>query len=207
MPKKDIISDNPTIKLLYFPLENLSSDLHGNIERLDRVRDRPHGDDVHAGFSDGFDIVKRDVAGSLRQRFAVNQADSIFHLVEGHIVEHDNVRACFDSFFHFVERSCLHFDLDRMTDFSAQRINGFRDTAAGVDVIVLEHRRVGQIIAVIVTAAAGHGVFLDGAETRERLSRVGDRGICTLHRSDRRVRHRRDARHMLQKIERRPLTL
>ena len=73
--------------------------------------------------------------------------------------------------------------------------------------VILEHGAVGQIEAVVFPAADGDGVFLQGAQPRQGFAGVGDnspRSPNLLHRFG---GGRRNARHMLQKVERRAFPL
>ncbi|MPN29951.1 hypothetical protein SDC9_177408 [bioreactor metagenome] len=84
---------------------------------------------------------------------------------------------------------------------------GGRDAARGVNVVVLEHGAVRQIIPVITASAYRHRVFLERPEAGKRFTGIGNRGFCSLHQFHAAVCRGRNTRHMLNQIESRALAL
>ncbi len=79
------------------------------------------------------------------------------------------------------------------------------DRSGDRDMIVLDHRRVPQPHAVIGRAAHPRRIFLERAQARDRLARVEQDRAGARDPVDIGARQRRDARQMLDGVERRAL--
>ena len=84
------------------------------------------------------------------------------------------------------------------------RPHGRRDATCGVDVVVLQHDRRGQVVAMVGTAAHAHSLLLEDAHVRARLARVHELGARTRERTCHATRERGDTAHALQVVERHP---
>ncbi len=80
------------------------------------------------------------------------------------------------------------------------------NTANRGDVIVLDHRHVVQTDAMVLPTAQPHGPFVQHPQARHGLARVQDHGLRAGDGIHKAPRHRRDARHTLQEVQRHPLS-
>ena len=87
----------------------------------------------------------------------------------------------------------------------ARRPDGRRERAGGGDVIFLDQEHVKKTHAVIVRAAAAHGVLLRRAQTRQRLARIEQSAAGAGDRFDIAARRSRRTGQSLQEVERRAL--
>ncbi len=89
----------------------------------------------------------------------------------------------------------------------AQSLYRGSDTAVSVDMVILKHCRIGEVIAVIAAASCRNGVFLQCAKPRQCLACVGYRSVCAFDQLHAFAGIGRDTAHMLQNIERGALRL
>src|ERR1700748_1082366 len=118
-------------------------------------------DVVHPGLSDGRDGIESYAAGSLKLRPASNELNGRFHVWDAHVVEHDDVGACFEGFSDLIEAITLHFDLGKRRHLRLGETHGLRDIATYGNMIVLEHHPVAETQATMESSAAGGGMFLE----------------------------------------------
>ena len=167
------------------------------------MRQRTEGDDIHAGLGDLGDIGLGDIAGRLEECSACGDLHRLGHIRAAHIVEHDDLALGIECLLELGQIAHLDLDLGHVTDLLAERIDSRRDAAVNVDVIILEHRALGEIVAVIVAAADGDGVFLEPAQTGEGLAGVGDLGVGALDKLHAVIGRGRDAGEVLEDVQRR----
>ena len=98
-------------------------------------------------------------------------------------------------FFELFQAVDFDFDVDHVAGVGAGGFDGVCDAAGGHDVVVLDQDAVVEAEAVIVAAAAAHGVFLEGAQARRRFAGADDARFRALARVSRvsrwRLRRRR----------------
>ena len=93
-----------------------------------------------------------------------------------------------------------------MADRGLRPFDRGSDTAGNGDVVVLDQDRRTQRVAMIVSAAAAHGVALERSQARRGLARIGDsRARSGGQRGHVTPGLRGDAAHALGEIQRRPL--
>ena len=120
----------------------------------------------------------------------------------GHIVKHDDVGAGFHSFADHVEVLDLHFDLADKGSIGFGSSDGFFDAACRADMVVLQHDAVGEVVTVVVPAAAGDRVFFEDAVVRRRLAGVQQPRLRAFQKVRDVLCVSGDAAHSLQIVER-----
>ena len=75
------------------------------------------------------------------------------------------------------------------------------NTAPCVDMIILQHGGVGEVKAVVFSAAYGDGIFLQGPESGQGLAGIRDRGFGALRQSHSLGGCGGDSGHVLQKVQ------
>ena len=120
-------------------------------------------DVVDAEVGEPGDVLLRDIAGHFDFRFARDDLHRLCHVLMAHVVEHDDVRARFHGLPDHVEVLDLDFDLADEGSVGFGRGDGLFDAAGRADVVVLQHDAVGEVVTVVVPAAAGDRVFFDDA--------------------------------------------
>ena len=75
------------------------------------------------------------------------------------------------------------------------------NSAACVNVVILEHCGIGKIVTVISSASNRNGILLERTHTRECLSCVGNRSLCTADNFNSLVCCGCNTAHMLNKVE------
>ena len=148
--------------------------------------------------------LERDAAGDLDARAAANPR---------HGVAHARIRRLSSMMMSALaaarrrppSRLCVSTSIGSPCRRRAHAPDGLDDAARHADVIVLDQHAVVEADAVIDAAAATHGVFRERAQRRDGLARVEHRDRARPRpRRTARVK-RRDARQVLQEVQRRPL--
>ena len=166
------------------------------------MRERTEADYINSRKRNVADIVKRYISARFELCASRRYFNSLFHVGAAHVVEHDNVGFTFECFKQFLKIARFDLDFEHMSRLFAERVHSVRDAAVSVDVVVLEHCRVGKVIAVIASAAHNYRIFLQSAESRKRLARIAYRSVRTLDRSYAFSRICRDPAHVLEQIQR-----
>src|ERR1035437_7269756 len=142
----------------------VGGDAHAEVDGGGGVGEGADGDEVDAGLGVVGDGLEVHVAGGLDggpgQAFA-DEKHGFLHFLGGHVVEQDGVRAAGDRLLQFYRGAC--FDLYDLAGLAsgegARKYCG--KAAAERDVIVLDEDSVLQIEAVVESAAAADGVFVE----------------------------------------------
>lgn len=122
-------------------------------------------DNIDACLGNRPDSVKVYPSGSLYQRAAADQGNSLMHERNSHIVEHDDVRPCSESFLDLGERFGLDFDFKRMGDITAGAADRFGYAAGGSYVVFLDENAVVETGSVVAAAADPDGVFFQDPQS------------------------------------------
>ena len=150
-------------------------------------------------------LYKDRKSGKLRS--ARGHFNRLLHGFTVHVVQHDNVCAYRKSLLHLVKSSCFNFYLEHMTRFLAQSVYCGGDAAVCVNMVVLEHCRVGKVIAVISAAAHKHRVLLQGTKSGQSLSCIGYGSVGSCNKLYALVCIGCNSAHMLDNVQRCSLTL
>ena len=118
-----------------------------------------------------------------------------------HVIEHDDVRPGGDCLFDLRERLALHLDLAHERGVGARCLDGFAHAACGGDVVVLQQHPVGEVVAVVASAAAPDGLLLEHAHVRRGFARIHQLGGAALEQRGDAVRVGGDAAHALQVVQ------
>jgi len=177
---------------------------HAHIASLRRVSEQSDGNKVDSGFRVGADIFNADAPGALERNVmfeSVRALDGATHVFGRHVVEQDGFSAVDQCLLQFVEGS--HFDLNRFRAAAvAQRpFQSWHDSSGQRDVIVFDEDSVGEIEAMILTAAAANRVFVDDAESRGGFACVKNARLRSGNRIHEFPRKRRDPAHALEKVQ------
>ena len=121
--------------------------------------DRPHGVEAHAARR-----FQRNASGDELHRFA--------HLIERHVVEHDDIGFRRDGFAHLFEPVAFDLDLDQTRHVRTGAFHRLGDAPGDGDVIVLDHHAAVETEAMIGAAAAGHRMLLQHAQAGRGLAGV-----------------------------------
>ena len=89
----------------------------------------------------------------------------------------------------------------------AERIDSRGDSAVGVDVVILEHCRVSQIVAVVSAASDCNRILLERTESRQGLAGIRNAGVGSLDELHALVGVGGNAAHVLEDIQRSTLCL
>ena len=135
---------------------------------------RADGNDIHAGFRNGTQRFERNTAGGLDQGFPLRHCDGFAHSFKAHIVEHNDLRARVQGLGHLIKIAGFHFNFYHMAKLSTQKSDRVGDATGGIDVVILEHRAVGEVVTVVFTAAADDCIFLQGAKARQCFAGIGN---------------------------------
>ena len=138
------------------------------------------GDEVHAQVADLLDVLPGDVAGTLGLGPAVDDADGLGHVLVAHVVQHDDVGTGLYGLPDHVQVLYLHLDLPDEGGVGPGHLHGLLHAACGVDVVVLQHDAVGQVVAVVGAAAQTHGVLLEDAHAGSGFPGVQQGGVGAL---------------------------
>ncbi len=153
---------------------------HRKVHRLDVLGQRPHRYIVNARFGNAAQCDLVDAARGFQFGAAGAEADGGAHVFKAELIEHDDVGAGIQCLTQFIQ--ILHFHFDRFAGGYLMRgCNGLRDPAAGGDVVFLDQKGVVKTDAVVVTAAAGHGVFLGQAQAGDGFAGVEQFDRCVGH--------------------------
>ena len=93
----------------------------------------------------------------------------------------------------------FHLDFGHMAHLFPQLADSTGNTAPCVDMIILQHGGVGEVKAVVFSAAYGDGIFLQGPESGQGLAGIRDRGFGALRQSHSLGGCGGDSGHVLQK--------
>ena len=120
------------------------------------------------------------------------------HIVEQHDVGHTSV----EHLAQLRERIDLDLDLDQMSDMRPRAFQHRRYAAGDRDVVVLDQDRVIEPEAMVETAAAAHGIFLQRAQARRGLAGAADPHVGAGGVADIIGGQRRDAGEAADKVQR-----
>lgn len=81
-------------------------------------------------------------------------ATGFAHRFKAHIVEHNDLRARVQGLGHLIKIAGFHFNFYHMAKLSTQKSDRVGDATGGINVVILEHRAVGEVVTVVFTAAA-----------------------------------------------------
>src|SRR5690348_4507282 len=177
---------------------------HRQVDGADVLGQCADGDAVDAGFGDGADAFEVDAAGDFQRDAAGGEGDGFAQHHVGEFVQQHAVGAGFDRLAQFVQRFDFAIEEHAGTR-GARGADRIGDAAGRGNVVFLDQDRVVETHAVVVTAAAAHGVFLGEAQTRNGLAGVEDLRAGAGDRIGVAARHRGGAGKGLQEIERVPL--
>ena len=161
---------------------------------------------VDAGDGDPRDVLEETLPEARELHRACRARDDApgRAVIEGELIQHDDprmrpappeLRQRLDFHFHRYRRGAVAGGLDRRGD-----------RACGGDVVFLDEDLVEQSHAMVVGAAAAHGVLLRGAQPRHGLARIEDAAAGAGHRLDVGARGGRRTTEQLQEVERGALT-
>src|ERR1700732_2056274 len=166
--------------------------------------DRAHRDVVDAGGGDLAHSLKRYAARGFqlhRPAARLIQPYSDLQVRQAELIQHDDVGARVERLFQLAQR--LDFYLDgALRRAGTRRHDRTADGAGGGDVVFLDEHAVIETEAMVVAAAAAHGILLRGAQPREGLARVEDAAGRTLDRIGAAPRGGSRAGEQLQEVER-----
>src|SRR5690242_16193517 len=174
---------------------------HRQVDGADVLGQRADGDAVDAGFGDGADAFEVDAAGDFQWHAAGGEGDGFAqHRVREFIQQH-TVGARFDRLAQFVQR--FHSAVEEYAGARGARgADRVGNAARGGDVVFLDQDRIVKADAVVVAAAATHGVFLRKAQARDGLAGIEDFRAGAADGVDIGARHRGGAGKRLKEIER-----
>lgn len=121
--------------------------------------------------------------------------------LRGEVVQQDQVGPRVEDLADLLQRVGLHLDR-QVGEPLPYRLECLGDPAGGDHVVVLDERGVRERHPVVDTAAAAHGVLLQGAQTRCRLTGVAHLRAGALQCVGPRARGGRDAGEPAQEVER-----
>ena len=157
------------------------------------MRERTDGDVVHAGLGDGADGRKVYPAARLGLAAAIDESRGLAELFRRHVVEEDDVRAGIGGLANLLERVGLHFNLELGKLFARSPNRSINVTGQRGEMVVLDEHHVEQAKAMVLSASATHGVFLELAPTRSRLAGIQNFGACSGNGIDKLSREGRDS--------------
>ncbi len=162
-------------------------------------------DDIDAGGGDGGDVLLRDAAGGLGEGASADLLDGGAKLLDGHVVQQDDIGAGGQGLVHLARVADFHFDPHRVGSKGAGAAHGSSDPSGGGDVVLLDEDGIGETEAVVVAAAGADGVLLRVAQAGDGLARVEDARACAGDEVGVGPRDRRRAGERLQEVQRRAL--
>lgn len=144
---------------------------HRQIYRPGVLGQRADGDIVNAGFGDIHQRLGADVSRGLELGPVGGEFDALRHVRQAKIVQHDDVGTGFQGDIQLIQGFYFHLHRLARRDLSG---GGYSlvDTAAGGDVVFLDQKGVIEADAVVVAAAAGHRVFLGGAQAGDGFAGI-----------------------------------
>ena len=170
-----------------------------------RMSQRADGDHIHPCLRDGTDVVEGDIAGGFNLNPVMNHGDSLSHLIDGKIIQHNSVDALMiQRFTDFIEVFCFNFHTEVVVMCREVREafpDGGIDASGRCDVVILDEDHVIESKAVIHAAADPNGEFIEDAEARGCFSRIGDLRLCAFDRVDKSPGEGSDAAHPLEYIQ------
>src|SRR5690242_19312132 len=141
------------------------------------MSERAHRDEVHARFGVGTNIAQINAPGAL-ERYAALTAGNVLHglahVFDGHVIEQNGFGIVLQGFVQFSQAANLYFDRLFTSTIGMGAVQRFADAAGQGDVIVLDEDTVGEIEAVIQSASAAHGIFVEHPQTRDSLAGIQD---------------------------------
>ena len=88
-----------------------------------------------------------------------------------------------------------------MPDLFPQGSHSRRNAAVSIDVVVLQHGTVRQIVPVVLAAAHRHGILLQRTQPRQGLAGIGDLGVGASHQLHALVCGSGNAAHVLENVQ------
>ena len=170
------------------------------------MRERADGNEINAGRGNLADRFERHATARLKHRRGPLAAhrDRFTQIVEAHVVEQDVVDAIErEKLTHLIEAIGLKLDFDAglvVFQLPDRRLN-CRDATFGDEVVVLHHRAVMQVHAMVVTAAVEHRFFFKQSVAWSCFARVEDARASALDRIDITRSERGNTAEPLRKIE------
>ena len=169
------------------------------------MRDSADADEVHARLGDGADGGEIHAAAGLGLRASGDEGDGGAELVGGHVVEEDDVRAGVHGLGDLIKSVRFNFDFE-LRIARTGTLDGGGDgvrllVAQGSEMVVLDENEIVEADAMIASAPAGDGVFLEAPPAGRGLARVENLGARATNRLDELRGERGDAGEALNKIE------
>ena len=165
---------------------------------------RPHRNEVHAGFSVGAYVLQRDSARGFQRHGEIEFADPLdrlTNLVRRHVVQQHRLGAMFQYPIEFLQRADLYFNLLRAAPIVQCSFDGLDRAPRQSNVIVLDQHTVAEIEAMIMAAATRHRVLVEQTQPGNGLARIQDYGLGPFHFVDVAPRERGDAAHPLHDFQ------
>ena len=81
------------------------------------------------------------------------------HLLDGHVVEHDDVNGMLQGFLNLVEGFCLDFNGNGVGNMATDGGNGGAETPGGEDVVVFNHDGVIEAHTMVLGTPNTGGIF------------------------------------------------
>lgn len=132
---------------------------------------RPDRDKVDTGFRHRHQGLVADAAGGFQPGPSGHPLHCRPHVLQGELIEHDDVRARGQGLIQLVQVFGFHFHRPARGD-AAGFGDGGGDGAAGGDVVFLDQEGIPEADAVIVAAAAGNGVLLSQPQPGQGLAGI-----------------------------------
>ena len=136
---------------------------------------RTNADVVDAGLSIKAHVLQIDAAGCFQRnasRVAAHALHARAHQLGSHVIEQQRFAAVLQSFLELGHGADLDLDGLLAAAIAMGALERLLDAARHGNVIVLDEHAVGEIEAVIVSAAAGDRIFIENAQARDGLASI-----------------------------------
>ncbi len=165
----------------------------------------PRGYEVDARLGNRPHRGKGHVSGGFDKSFPPDALHGLLHCIDGHVVEHDDVRTRREGFLDLGQVLHLHLDFHHQRGLSPHPAHGLGDAPGRLDVVVLDQDPVIEPVPMIAPAAGPHAVLVEDPQAGNRLARVEDLCLRAGHGVDELLRQGGDPAHPLKEIQGDPL--
>src|SRR5690625_2100487 len=186
-------------------------DVQAEVEHRGAVGQGSRGDHVDPGAGDLPDRVQGDGPAGFDEGAPGDHLHPAREVLEGEVVEHDDVHSPGDHRLDLLERIDLDLEPGGVPQLPAGAADRLGEVQALLledgEVVVLGHHRIREGEAVVDAPSAAHGVAFEGAQPRCGLAGVGDARAGAHDGVDEAAGQGRDPAHALQEVQGDPFGL
>ena len=149
---------------------------------------------------------ERHVARTFHEHLVATFLDNLQgfgHHFVAHVVEHDDIDTLVEECTELVEVFDFHFNHQALLVVLLDNFKSFKHATGGRNVVVLHEHHVKETHAVVGTTTDANGVFLQSAETRNRLASIEHLGLTALQCFLERVSHGCHTGELLDEVQER----